>query len=167
MEIPIAIIVIRITARLYRNEQTDAETCVLNWDGTMDIYQPGQVELQQLIEKGAYQSWVFGPSLLDEKGKAKDKFLTWDHIRESHPRTAIGYYEPGHYCLLLVDGRQDSSRGMFPDEMAKVFEELGCKAAYNLDGGHCSFMTFLDKVANHPYKPEHEVADGIFITEGL
>ena len=47
------------------------------------------------------------------------------------------------------------------------FEELGCKAAYNLDGGHCSFMTFLDKVANHPYKPEHEVADGIFITEGL
>lgn len=50
---------------------------------------------------------------------------------------------------------------------AKVFEELGCKAAYNLDGGHCSFMTFLDKVANHPYKPEHEVADGIFITEGL
>lgn len=152
---------------IYRNEQTDAETCVLNWDGTMDIYQPGQVELQQLIEKGAYQSWVFGPSLLDEKGKAKDKFLTWDYIRESHPRTAIGYYEPGHYCLLLVDGRQDSSRGMFPDEMAKVFEELGCKAAYNLDGGHCSFMTFLDKVANHPYKPEHEVADGIFITEGL
>lgn len=37
---------------IYRNEQTDAETCVLNWDGTMDIYQPGQVELQQLIEKG-------------------------------------------------------------------------------------------------------------------
>ena len=69
--------------------------------------------------------------------------------------------------MLLVDGRQDSSRGMFPDEMAKVFEELGCKAAYNLDGGHCSFMTFQDKVANHPYKPEHEVADGIFITEGL
>ena len=157
----------KLTSLDMMDEQTDAETCVLNWDGTMDIYQPGQVELQQLIEKGAYQSWVFGPSLLDEKGKAKDKFLTWDYIRESHPRTAIGYYEPGHYCLLLVDGRQDSSRGMFPDEMAKVFEELGCKAAYNLDGGHCSFMTFLDKVANHPYKPEHEVADGIFITEGL
>ena len=70
--------------------------------------------------------------------------------------------------MLAFGGwKTDSSRGMFPDEMAKVFEELGCKAAYNLDGGHCSFMTFLDKVANHPYKPEHEVADGIFITEGL
>ena len=41
------------------------------------------------------------------------------------------------------------------------------RAAYNLDGGHCSFMTMQDQVANHPYKPEHEVQDGIFITEGL
>ena len=152
---------------IYRNKQTSEETCVLNWDGTMDIYQPGQLDLQQLIDRGAYQSWVFGPSLLDENGKAKDTFLTWDYIRESHPRTAIGYYEPGHYCLLLVDGRQESSRGMFLDEMAGVFEDLGCQAAYNLDGGHCSFMTLKDQVANHPYKPEHEVEDGIFITEGL
>lgn len=152
---------------IYRNKQTTEETCVLNWDGTMDIYQPGQVDLQQLVDRGAYQSWIFGPSLLDESGKAKSTFLTWDYIRESHPRTAIGYYEPGHYCLLLVDGRQDSSRGMFLDEMAKVFEDLGCKAAYNLDGGHCSFMTMKNQVANHPYKPEHEVEDGIFITEGL
>ncbi len=152
---------------IYRNKQTTEETCVLNWDGTMDIYQPGQLDSQQLIDRGAYQSWIFGPSLLDESGKAKDTFLTWDYIRESHPRTAIGYYEPGHYCLLLVDGRQKSSRGMFLDEMAKVFEDLGCKAAYNLDGGHCSFMTMKDQVANHPYKPEHEVEDGIFITEGL
>ena len=152
---------------IYRNKQTTEETCVLNWDGTMDIYQPGQVDLQQLVDRGAYQSWIFGPSLLDESGKAKSTFLTWDYIRESHPRTAIGYYEPGHYCLLLVDGRQKSSRGMFLDEMAKVFEDLGCKAAYNLDGGHCSFMTMKNQVANHPYKPEHEVEDGIFITEGL
>ncbi len=152
---------------IYRNKQTTEETCVLNWNGTMDIYQPGQVDLQQLVDRGAYQSWIFGPSLLDESGKAKSTFLTWDYIRESHPRTAIGYYEPGHYCLLLVDGRQKSSRGMFLDEMAKVFEDLGCKAAYNLDGGHCSFMIIKDQVANHPYKPEHEVEDGIFITEGL
>lgn len=152
---------------IYRSMQSDAETCVLNWDGTMDIYPPKQVDLQQLIKKGAYQSWIFGPSLLDENGKAKKTFYTWDYIRQSHPRTAIGYYEPGHYCLLLVDGRQPSSRGMFPSEMAQLFEKLGCKAAYNLDGGHCSFMTYKDQVVNHPYKPEHQVSDGIFITEGL
>ena len=145
----------------------NAETCVLNWDGTMDIYSPNQVDIQKLIKNGAYQSWIFGPSLLDENGKAKKSFYTWDYIRKSHPRTAIGYYEPGHYCLLLVDGRQLSTRGMFPSEMAQLFEKLGCKSAYNLDGGHCSFMTYKDQVVNHPYKPEHQVSDGIFITEGL
>ncbi len=150
---------------IYRSLPSNAETCVLNWDGTMDIYPPGEIGTQQLIHQGAYQSWVFGPSLLDENGKAKKSFCTWDYIRQSHPRTAIGYYEPGHYCLLLVDGRQKSSRGMFLTEMAKLFEELGCKAAYNLDGGHCSFMTMEDRIVSHPYKPEHKVTDGIFLME--
>lgn len=152
---------------LYRGQQSDAETCVLNRDGTMDIYDPGKVDLQQLMDKGAYQSWVFGPSLLDSNGKAKKSFVTWDYIRRSHPRTAIGYYEPGHYCLLLVDGRQANARGMFLDEMAKLFEDLGCKAAYNLDGGNCSFMTYRGSVISHPYKPNKEVSDGIFITEAI
>ena len=152
---------------IYRDQQSDAETCVLNRDGTMDIYQPGQVDIQELIKKGAYQSWVFGPSLLDEKGKAKNSFYTWDYIRESHPRTAIGYYEPGHYCLLLVDGRQSASRGMFPGEMSALFEKLGCIKAYNLDGGHCSFMVYRGNTVNHPYKPEKQVSDGVVITEGL
>lgn len=152
---------------IYRSAPTNVETCVLNRDGTMKIYTPDEINEQVLIDSGAYQSWVFGPSLLDENGRAKTHYLTWDYIRESHPRTAIGYYEPGHYCLLTVDGRQkDYSRGMFLDEMSQLFESLGCKAAYNLDGGHCSFMTFEGTVANQPYKPEHEVPDGIFITEG-
>lgn len=150
---------------IYRAQPTDMETCVLNWDGTMKIYNPEEMNTQQLIDSGAYQSWIFGPSLLDENGKAKTTFRTWPYITESHPRTAIGYYEPGHYCMLVVDGRQDSSRGMFLDEMANLFEQLGCKAAYNLDGGHCSFMTLQDQVANNPYKPEHKIEDGIFITE--
>lgn len=148
---------------VYRAQKTNVETCVLNWDGTMKIYQPDQLNTQQLVNEGAYQSWIFGPSLLDENGKAKTKFLTWDYIRQSHPRTAIGYYEPGHYCLVCVDGRQDTSRGMFLNEMSQLFESLGCKAAYNLDGGHCTFMTKNSQIVNHPYKPDHEVPDGIFI----
>lgn len=152
---------------IYRAQPTDMETCILNWDGTMKIYSPQELNTQTLIEQGAYQSWIFGPNLLDKKGKAKTNFLTWDYIRESHPRTAIGYYEPGHYCLLVVDGRQSSTRGMFLDEMAVLFEQLGCKAAYNLDGGHCSFMTLGTRIVNHPYKPEHKIEDGIFLTEGM
>lgn len=152
---------------VYRTEKTNVETCVLFKDGTMKIYKPNELDPEQLIVEGAYQSWIFGPSLLDSNGKANTKFITWDYIKESHPRTAIGYYEPGHYCLLVVDGRQKNySRGMFLDEMAQLFEDLGCTAAYNLDGGHCSAMTFGSDFFSQPYKPNHEIPDGIFITEG-
>lgn len=66
---------------IYRDKPTDMETCVLNWDGAMKIYQPGEMDTQTLIDTGAYQSWIFGPSLLDEQGKARTSFLTWDYIR--------------------------------------------------------------------------------------
>lgn len=56
---------------------------------------------------------------------------------------------------------------MFLEEMSGLFEQLGCKAAYNLDGGHCSFMTKGTQIVNHPYKPEHKIQDGIFLTEGM
>lgn len=56
---------------------------------------------------------------------------------------------------------------MFPGEMAKLFEDLGCKVAYNLDGGHTAFMTMGDRVVNKLYKPDNKVADGIFIMENL
>ena len=55
----------------------------------------------------------------------------------------------------------------FLDEMAAVFENLGCKQAYNLDGGHCSFMTMQSQVVNHPYKPEHEIEDAIMLMDGV
>ena len=152
---------------LYRSKRSDTDTCILYRDGRMKIYEPGYLDGRQLIDDGAYQSWIFGPSLLDESGRAKLSFETRDYIKESHPRTAIGYYEPGHYCLLVVDGRQAASRGMFLDEMARLFEKLGCKAAYNLDGGHTAFMTMGDRIINRPYKPHNKVADGIFIVEGL
>ena len=151
---------------LYRDQLTDAETCVLFRDGTMKIYAPGTVNGTELMNQGAWQSWIFGPGLLDENGKAKTDFLTWDYIKESHPRTAIGYYGPGHYCLLVVDGRQpDYSRGLFLEEEAALVEQLGCKAAYNLDGGHCAFMTKDKRIVSHPYRADHEIPDGIMIME--
>ena len=47
----------------------------------------------------------------------------------SIPRGAIGYYEPGHYCFVVVDGRQTGySRGVTLEELAQVFDDLGCTA---------------------------------------
>ena len=127
--------------QVYRKAAATDETCVLYRDGTMRTLMPEELDPDELVADGAWQTWVFGPSLLDA-GSPKDSFFTWDYIRESHPRSAIGYYEPGHYCLLEVKGRSTDSRGMFLGEMADLFSKLGCQVAYNLDGGSRASMVF-------------------------
>mgnify|MGYP005778793561 FL=1 len=152
--------------RVYRAEPTTSDVCILYRNGEMNTYSPDQFNLQQAVQDGAYQSWTFGPSLLDEQGKALTNFNTWDYIRKAHPRSAIGYYEPGHYCFVVVDGRQTGySRGMTLSELAQVFQNLGCSAAYNLDGGHSTFMTMNGQVVNHPYKSNRQIVDCLYFGE--
>ena len=60
-----------------------------------------------------------------------------------NPRSAIGYYEPGHYCLFVCEGRsvgESVSLGLKMTELAQFFADLGCKAAYNFDGGATAIM---------------------------
>ena len=151
---------------LYRAEPTTSDVCILYKNGEMKTYSPDQFDLQQAMQDGAYQSWTFGPNLLDEQGKALTSFNTWDYIRKAHPRSALGYYAPGHYCFVVVDGRQTGySKGMTLPELAQVFEDLGCSAAYNLDGGHSTFMTMGEQVVNHPYKSSHQIVDCLYFGE--
>ena len=151
---------------VYRNNPTTQDICVLYQDGTMVTYGPNQFDPQAALEQGILQTWIFGPRLLDERGKALKTFDTWDYIKKIHPRTALGYYEPGHYCFVVVDGRQPGySRGMSLPELAQVFEGLGCAAAYNLVGGHTVFMTLENRYVNHSYKPSKTISDCICICE--
>ena len=151
---------------VYRYNPTTQDICVLYQDGTMATYSPDQFDPQAELEQGILQTWIFGPRLLDDSGKALTAFDTWDYIKKVHPRTALGYYEPGHYCFVVVDGRQARySRGMSLPELARVFEDLGCTAAYNMDGGHTVFMTLEDQYVNHSYKPSKTISDCICICE--
>ena len=68
-----------------------------------------------------------------------------------NPRAAIGYFAPGHYCFVVVDGRQKGySEGMSLDELASTLASLGCQTAYNLDGGATAMMVFQGKLVNQP-----------------
>ena len=59
----------------------------------------------------------------------------------NNPRSVIGYYEPGHYCFITVDGR-DKDRGISMAELSMLCADMGLAAAYNLDGGGSSCMYF-------------------------
>jgi len=138
------------------------QVCALYYDGTMETYKASEFDAQRAIEGGVYQTWDFGPALLDRNGKAISEFSTG--IAGKNPGCAIGYYEPGHYCLVLVDGRQEGySMGMTLTELAMLFEEMGCKRAYNLDGGQSANMAYLGELHNRPTRGGREVSDLIYI----
>jgi hypothetical protein len=63
---------------------------------------------------------------------------------EMHPRTAVGIdRDTGQVLLLVIDGRQDFSRGYTMVELANLMKEFGAEDALNLDGGGSSTMVGL------------------------
>lgn len=151
----------------YRNEPADGDACVLFADGELRAV-PAGTDLRELARRGAWQAWTFGPSLLDENGKARpDKASKSKYLRRKHPRTAIGYYRPGHYCFVVVDGRREGySEGATLERLARIMEELGCRAAYNLDGGMSSSMVFRGATRSRPPDTEpREIQDAVMACE--
>ena len=117
--------------------------CVLFGDGTMETYDARKYQIDEILARDPVHVWSFGPPLLDENGNTMKSYNVSTAVSFPNPRSAIGYYEPGHYCFVLVDGRQDGySKGMTIPELAQVFANLGCKVAYNLDGGGSAVMVF-------------------------
>lgn len=136
------------------------DVCVLYADGVMETYAEEAFDLEAAVARKAYQAWSFGPRLLLD-GQPITEFT--DSIQRANPRAALGYYEPGHYCFLLVDGRQPKySRGMTLAELSAVFYGLGCKEAYNLDGGQTAAMLFQGELVNQPYEGGRRVSDIIY-----
>ncbi len=154
-------IVIR-NGQVYRKTRAH-QICVLYGDGTMETYPFSSFDVEKAIAGGAWQAWDFGPMLLDENGMAIKEFDTG--ISGENPRIALGYFEPGHYCLVAVDGRQSHSRGMTLDELSALFERLGCKRAYNLDGGHSAVMTYRNEIYSSPSKQGgRDISDIVYLS---
>jgi exopolysaccharide biosynthesis protein len=141
---------------LYRYPKADFDVFVLYDDGSVVIYPKRSIRTEQDWAKAfenAWQAWSFWPSLLDENGKQYENLRAslFPVVANRNPRTGIGYYEPGHYCLVVVDGRDgDTAPGASIEEFASVFESLGCVQAYNLDGGGTSRMAYRGEIITHP-----------------
>ena len=128
------------------------DVCVLYLDGTMETYSPKQIDLEDIKARGVWQVWGFGPGLLDADGQPKTTFLS--KVRPANPRSAIGYYEPGHYCLVVVEGRGvNDSMGISLEDFSKLFHALGCRAAYNFDGGATAIMADAAGTISEQSKP--------------
>lgn len=149
---------------LYRDEKNTHDVCVLYWDGSMKCFSPKEFDAETEMSRGAYQCWNFGPMLLDENGNVPTSFNT--DVNPSNPRAIVGYYEPGHYCFITVDGRSDESNGLTIKQCAAMCAQAGMKQAFNLDGGQTSVLAKAGQVYGVPYKGGRKVSDVLMIVDG-
>lgn len=134
----------------------DRDICVLNWDGSMDLYRQTDFNLADIMKNGAYQIWSFGPILLEDSEPAGEYFTD---MTAPCRRSAIGYYGPGHYCFVIMDGN------VTLDELANTMDVLGCESAYALYGGRLAEMNYMGETISTPQEADRKCSDIIMITE--
>lgn len=116
------------------------------------------------MDAGAWNTFSFGPALIengilvDNAGTVNIDNNFGNHpVSGNQPRTGIGMFSPNHFVFVVVDGRSPGySHGVNLDEFARIFQELGCTEAYNVDGGGSSTMFFQGRVVNNPLGKNHE-----------
>lgn len=150
---------------IYETGNSDS-ICALFPDGTIETYEGYEYTIEDIKNRGAIQVWSFGPTLLDENGQVRKKYKMAKVLSYHNPRSALGYYEPGHYCFVVADGRQDGyAKGLTIPELAQIFVDLGCTKAYNLDGGGSAVMAFNHKAYSKQSNGGRELGDILLIRE--
>lgn len=158
--------------RLFRNKPARTGLAFYK-DGSMRIYDEKQTNGEELLTNGVWNTVSFGPTLLID-GKMGSDLATYqvdtnfgNHpIQGLQPRTGIGMIDNNHFVFVVVDGREKGySKGAELEEFALIFQSLGCKTAYNIDGGGSATMYFMGKRVNNPCgeNKERGTSDIIFI----
>lgn len=154
-------LIIRNGYLIRSNPCKNSDLCVIYQDGTVRCFdcKAETIDNNAILGSYPYHSFYFGPSLLDANGKAKTKFNST--IGGSNPRTAFGYYEPGHYAFICVLGDRNmkdingrglgegKSPGLSLADLSALCASLGMQAAYNFDGGASSGMYWNEKLFGH------------------
>ena len=154
---------------VYRSDaEPGTEVLCIYADGTMQIIDPSEVSAEELVERGVWQAFSFGPALIENGETAVSVSEEVSKAKTSNPRTAIGIIDANHYVFVVSDGRTDESEGLSLYQLAEFMKSLGVKCAYNLDGGGSSTMYFMGQVINQPTTTgssikERSVSDIVYI----
>ena len=121
------------------------DTLAIFPDGRMETFHSYEKSGQDYLDMGAETVYSFGPYLIRD-GVVSNSALNSNDT--TNPRMAIGMIEPGHYVVMLCEGRIKRSSGINLNHLAILMKERGCSLAFNLDGGRTAVMCFMGRQLN-------------------
>lgn len=131
------------------------EVLSTTWSGDLNFFQVN--DQASAYAADINDTFAFGPILVRNGVATEIK----DNSR--HPRTAIGQLDKNRYIIVVAEGRLKNADGLTLNELQKIFLDLGCQAAYNLDGGGSSTLYFKGQIVNTPSDgQERAIADMIY-----
>lgn len=153
---------------VYRDKAGSLDVLCIYADGSMEIIDPDEISTDELVERGVWQAFSFGPALIEDGSVSVSEGDEVGKAKASNPRTAVGIIDDLHFVFVVSDGRTEESEGLSLYELAGFMESLGVTTAYNLDGGGSSTMVFQGSVINNPTTTgrsvkEREVNDIVYI----
>ena len=146
---------------LRKSKRKGAEDLAIYADGSFESFLEEDYTLEQIAEKGAYQVFSFGPTLVKNGQRVVEKgteVAVFD-AKNNNQRVSIGIVEPLHYVIAVCDARLTDSYGMQLFEMADYMVGMGAQIAYNLDGGGSSSFFFNDELQNKPCTSPNQVTE--------
>ncbi|MFL3008867.1 MAG: phosphodiester glycosidase family protein [Candidatus Neomarinimicrobiota bacterium] len=101
-----------------------------------------------------YEALHAGPILIKDSKicvSIEEEVFFSSPVAGVQPRSAVGYTNDNYLILIVIDGRQVNSRGVYLEELAIIMKNLGCVNALNLDGGGSSVLLVKEELMNRPY----------------
>ena len=142
----------RMTEKIRSKSNRTKDILIIDDQGDFHLFPKSQGikefpnELKKMNRK-LVNAFTFGPALvIDGELKEIDENYGYNpHGRE--PRAAIGQMGPLSYVMVIVEAKDRSgSSGFSQTKLGEFMHELGCKQAFNLDGGNSAEMVFGDQI---------------------
>ena len=142
----------RMTNKIRSKTNRTKDILVIDDQGDFHLFQKSQGikefpnELKKM-ERKLVNAFTFGPALVidGELTEIDENYGYNPHGRE--PRAAIGQMGTLSYVLVVVEAKDRSgSSGFSQTTLGEFMHELGCKQAFNLDGGNSAEMVFGDQI---------------------
>ncbi len=158
-------------SKLMRAEPWSMDSCFIAANGNLIFSHMGQNYTREAMQKliddnGVRFSLAFGPVLIEDSKlcRIKEPYPVGEG-NQYYPRIALCQLDELHYLMVTVSNEPPYGPAHTLQIFAENLLDMGCKMAYNLDGGQSATIVMGNKTVNYVW--QRKVSDIIYFATAI